>query len=74
MPPAKRQIAEQPGLLKIGTLVHLVSGGRTLENYEVLDMDDRFVKLRANLQIAPMTEVVLVPYEKIEILGLPGER
>ena len=71
---AKPKLAEQPGLLKIGMFVNIVSGGRTLENYEVLDMDDRFVKFRANIQVAPMTEVVLVPYEKIEILGLPRER
>lgn len=74
MPPAKRQTAEPDGLLRVGMLVNLVSGGRTLENYEILDMDDKFVKFRANPQVAPMTEVVLVPHEKIEMLGLPRER
>lgn len=74
MPPAKRQTAEPEGLLRVGTLVNLVAGGRTLENYEVLDMDDKFVKFRANPQVAPMTEVVLIPHGKIEMMGLPGER
>jgi hypothetical protein len=70
----KQAVAKAPGLLQIGMLVHLVSGGRTLENYEVLDMDDRFVKFRANAQVAPQTEVILIPFEKIEVMGLPGER
>jgi hypothetical protein len=61
-------------LLTVGMLVHLVSGGRTLQNYEVLDMDENYVKLRANAQIAPQTDVILVPHGKIEMLGLPGER
>jgi hypothetical protein len=60
-------------LLKVGDLVHLVSGGRTLTNYEVLGMDDRFVKLSANPQVAPQTSVVLVPWTALEILGLPNE-
>ncbi len=70
----KQALAKQPGLLQLGMLVHIVTGGRTLQDYEVLDMDDRFVKLRANAQVAPQTEVILIPYEKIEVLGLPGER
>lgn len=65
--------AKEP-LLKIGDLVHLVAGGRTLQNYEVLDMDDTYLKLRANVQIAPQTEVVLVPHAKVEMLGLPNAR
>ena len=57
-------------LLPIGTIVSLVSGGRTLEGYEVVAKDEHFIKFRANLQIAPMTDYVLVPYEKLEMVGL----
>ncbi len=71
----KKEAAPVKGpLLKIGALVNLVSGGRTLENYEVLDMDESFVKFRGNAQIAPQTEIVLVPIAKIEALGLRNER
>ncbi len=58
-------------LLPIGSVVSLVSGGRTLPGYEVVDKDDRFVMFRASLQIAPMTDFVLVPYEQLEMVGLP---
>lgn len=58
-------------LLPIGTITSLVSGGRTLEGYEVVAKDARFVKFRASLQIAPMTDYVLVPYERLEMVGLP---
>lgn len=61
-------------LLKIGALVNLVANGRTLEGYEVLDMDENFVKFRGNLQVAPQTEIVLIPHAKIEALGLRDER
>jgi hypothetical protein len=70
----KQAIAKQAGLLQIGDLVHLVSGGRTYQNYEVLDMDDKFIKFRGSVMNAPQTEIVLVPYEKIEALGLPNGR
>ena len=59
-------------LLAIGDLIHLVSGGRTLTNYEVLDMDDRFLKLSANPQVAPQTDAILIPWSSIEVLGLPN--
>lgn len=74
MPPAKRLLAEPEGLLKIGALVHLVNGGRTYQNYEVLDFDDKLIKLRGNIQNAPQTEIVLIPWGKVEMLGLPNER
>lgn len=74
MPPAKRVIAEQPGLLKIGSLVNLEKGGRTLTNLEVLDWDDRFVKFRWDIHVSPQSEIVLVPWNKIEAIGLVGER
>ncbi len=57
-------------LLPIGTITSLVSGGRTLEGYEVVAKDEKFIKFRANLQIAPMTEYVLVPYAKLEMVGV----
>lgn len=73
MPP-KAKIAEQPELLKIGMLVNLVSGGRTLTDYEVLDFDDRLVKFRGSVLNAPQTEIVLIPWEKIEAMGIRSER
>ncbi len=73
MPPAQKAApkAAEKDLLPIGSIVSIVTGGRTLAGYEVLDKDDRFVKFSANPQVAPQTEVVLVPYGQIEILGLP---
>jgi hypothetical protein len=73
MPPVQKvtpKVAEKD-LLPIGSVVSLVSGGRTLPGYEVVDKDSRFVKFRASLQIAPMTDYVLVPYEQLEMVGLP---
>lgn len=60
--------------LEIGMLVNLVSGGRTLQNYEVLDFDDTYVKFRGSMQVAPQTEIVLIPHDKIEAIGLVGVR
>lgn len=68
----KQAVAKAPGLLQIGDKVHLVSGGRTLTNYEVLDMDDKFLKLSANSQVAPQTDAILLPWTSIEVLGLPN--
>ena len=72
MPPAKRTAPHQEPMLKVGDLVHLVSGGRTLTNYEVLDFDDRLVKFSANPQVAPQTDVILIPWNSIEVMGLPN--
>lgn len=60
--------------LEVGDIVNIVSHGRTLQNYEVLGMDDRFVKFRADMSVAPQTEVVLIPYAQIEAIGLVNER
>lgn len=60
-------------LLPVGKIVSLLQGGRTLEGYEVLDKDDRFVLFRGSLQVAPQKEFVLIPYEKIEAIGLDRE-
>lgn len=73
MPPAKR-IEPTTSLLKKGAFVNLVAGGRTLENYEVLDWDDNFVKFRGSVHVAPQTELVLIPWQKLEALGLRDER
>lgn len=73
MPP-KAKIAEQPGLLKLGAIVNLVSGGRTLTDYEVVDFDEHFIKFRGSILNAPQTELVLIPWGKIEALGLRDER
>lgn len=61
-------------LLEKGKLVNLEKGGRTLTNLEVLDWDDHFVKFRWDIHISPQAEVVLVPWAKIESIGLVGER
>lgn len=75
MPPTQKKAApEKEPLLKIGALVNLVATGRTLENYEVLDVDDNFVKFRGSVLNAPQTEIVLIPIAKIEALGLRDER
>lgn len=62
------------GLLKKGSLVSLEKGGRTLTGLEVLDWDDNFVKFRWNIHVSPQAEIVLVPWGKIEAVGLEGER
>lgn len=72
MPPTQKKPVEEKPLLEVGTLVHLVTGGRTLQNYEVLGMDDRFIKLSANPQVAPQTDTILVPWGALEVLGLPN--
>ena len=82
MPPRQRIEDKSPvesggpsvSLLQVGQLVNIVNGGRTLQNYEVLAMDERFIKFRADMSVAPQTEVVLIPYAQIEALGLVGER
>jgi hypothetical protein len=79
MPPAKKTVIPSPppepeGLLKVGAIVNLVSGGRTLTDYEVLAFDARLVKFRGSVLNAPQTELVLIPWEKIEAIGLKNER
>lgn len=72
MPPAKK--TETESLLKVGSLVNLERSGRTLQNLEVLGFDENFIKLRWDVHVSPQTEIVLVPWGKIESLGLVGER
>lgn len=66
-------LPKQP-MLKVGDIVHVVSGGRTLQNYMVLDFDDKLIKFRGNVQVAPQTEIVLIPWDKVDAFGLPNER
>lgn len=61
------------GLLKKGAIVSLEKGGRTLTGLEVLDWDDTFVKFRWDIHTSPQSEIVLIPWGKIEALGLPNE-
>lgn len=61
-------------LLKKGAIVSLEKGGRTLTGLEVIDWDDNFIKFRWNVHISPQTEIVLIPWAKIEAIGLEGER
>lgn len=80
MPPAKKTtvpshapaVAPQDGLLKIGALVNIEKGGRTLTGYEVLDFDNRLVKFKGSEMNSPQTLIVLIPWEKIESIGLVG--
>lgn len=77
MPPAKRaavEAAPKESFFKKGDLVNLVSGGRTLPSYEILDWDDTYMKFRGSLSVAPQTEIVLIPHTKIEAMGLVGQR
>jgi hypothetical protein len=73
MPPAQKK-TETESLLKAGALVNLERGGRTLQNLEVLGFDEHFIKLRWDIHVSPQTEIVLVPWGKVESLGLVGER
>jgi sporulation protein YlmC with PRC-barrel domain len=76
MPPTqKKEVATERGsFLKKGAIVSLEKGGRTLTGLEVIDFDETFVKFRWNMTISPQTEIVLVPWQKIEAIGLEGER
>lgn len=69
---AKKEAATEP-LLKVGQLINLDRGGRTLQNLEVLGFDEYFVKLRWDIHVSPQTEVVLVPWREA-VIGLVGER
>jgi len=60
--------------LREGQIVNLVTGGRTLTGYEVLGLDDRFIKFRGNMTVAPQTEIVLIPWHQVEAIGLTDER
>lgn len=68
----KIEPATEP-LLKVGSLINLDRGGRTLQNLEVLGFDEYFVKLRWDIHVSPQTEVVLVPWREA-VIGLVGER
>ncbi len=61
------------GFIKVGALINLDKGGRTLHNLEVLAVDEKFIKVRWDLAVSPNTEVVLIPIEG-SVIGLVGER
>lgn len=71
MPAAPKKTDE--GFLKVGALINLDRGGRTLQNLEVLGVDDKFIKLKWDIHVSPQTEVVLVPIDG-SVIGLVGER
>lgn len=60
--------------LREGMIVNVVTGGRTLTGYEVLGMDANFIKFRGNMQVAPQTEIVLIPFARLEAIGITDER
>lgn len=83
MPPIKRAaeaatvsapVPAPAQFLEKGMLVNIVLGGRTLTGYEVLGADGHFIKFRANINVAPQTEIVLIPFVQIEAIGLLNER
>jgi hypothetical protein len=71
MPAAPKKTDE--GFLKVGALINLDRGGRTLQNLEVLGVDDKFIKVKWDVHVSPQTEVVLVPIDG-SVIGLVGER
>lgn len=73
MPPIQKKTEAPEGFLKVGALVNIDRGGRTLTDLEVLAVDENFVKVRWNPQISPMTEVALIPIGDC-VIGLVGER
>lgn len=73
MPPAQKKEAAPQGLLKIGSFISVETSGRTQSGLEVLDFDDKFIKLRWNPAFPPNTETVLVPWDRF-VIGLDGER
>ena len=72
MATAPKKTADE-GFLKVGSLINLDRGGRTLQNLEVLGVDDKFIKLKWDIHVSPQTEVVLVPIDG-SVIGLVGER
>lgn len=72
--PVTYRSPEMPSFLQVGDIVNIVSHGRTLQGYEVLGKDGQFIKFRADMSVAPQTEVVLIPYAQIEAIGLVNER
>jgi len=74
MPPVQKKTAAPEGLLKKGSIVSLEKGGRTLTGLEVIDWDENFIKFRWSIHVSPQTEIVLIPWGKIEAIGLEGER
>lgn len=73
MPPVQKK-EEASSFLRVGQLVNIVEGGRTLVNREILGWDDRFLKIRSDVTVAPQTEVVLIPWTQVGSIGLTDER
>lgn len=73
MPPIQKKTEAPEGFLKVGSLINIDRGGRCLQNLEVLAVDDKFIKVRWDQFVSPLTEVVLIPIAEC-IIGLVGER
>lgn len=74
MPPIQKKTETPEGFLRKGQLVHLGLNGRTLQYREILDWDDKFLKIRSDVSVSPQTEIVLLPWAQIEAIGLTDER
>lgn len=72
MPPAPKKTADE-GFLKVGALINLDRGGRTLQNLEVLGFDEHFIKVKWDIHVSPQAEVALIPWAD-SVIGLVGER
>lgn len=87
MPPRKRVNADDDlikeladpmlefqGFLKKGDLLNLVISGQVLQHVELLDIDKDYLKIRSNMNMAPFTEITLIPHLAVERIGLCGQR
>lgn len=63
---------EPQSFLQPGQLCNLPLGGRTISGYEYLGTDGVFLKFRADINVSPMTSIVLIPVNKLEAVGLVG--
>lgn len=74
MPPAKRAETEvkRELFLQPGQICNLPLGGRTITGYEYLGTDGVFLKFRGDVNVSPMTEIVLIPVSSLEAVGLVG--
>ena len=68
-----KKVETPEGFLTVGSLINLDRGGRTLQNLEVLGVDDVFIKVKWDIHVSPGTEVALVPIADA-VIGLVGER
>ena len=47
---------------------------RAVIDMHIPDWDEKFLKVRSDVTIAPQTEIVLIPWSQIEAIGITDER